>query len=940
MKILIYNELIPSKIKGFNKLFRYLEQGDFKSAEVKKVSENLYRARLDHSNRLLFSVYLYDNERYLLLLEHIQQHAYEKSRFLQRGVTIDEAKIPAIQAAEQLATEPLSYLNPDSKQFNILDKIISFDQAQESIYRLSAPLILIGSAGSGKTALTLEKMKETVGDILYLTRSPYLTQHARNLYYANGYQNSDQQIDFLCFEEYLETIQIPAGREITLHDFNHWFSRQHLQKELNDSYQVFEEIKGVLTGSAENHWLNREEYLSLGIKQSIFNQEQRTLLYDLFEKYLTFLDEKQLFDSNIISFEWLKKIEPRYDFIVIDEVQDLTTVQLQLVLKSLHKPLEFFLCGDSNQIVHPNFFSWSNLKSHFYQQQTSKRTESLLQILQTNYRNTPEVTRLANLILKIKQNRFGSIDRESNYLVESNSKREGQIHLLNQEHKLVQELNRKISHSTKFAVIVMHETQKNAARQQFGTPLVFSIQEAKGLEYDNIILYNFVSDDEMRFKEITRGVMVEDLQEALVYRRAKDKRDKSLEIYKFHINALYVAITRAVENLYWIEKKPKQALFKLLQLELNTKGFKLEQQRSSNEEWQQEASRLEQQGKQEQAQEIRQQILKQQVVPWEVLNSKKAQQLKESIKKQKNKKKMLTLFEYALLNQHQPYKNDLFNNDFSATRNEEKAFRSLINNHYTLFSFNNPQSALRQVEKYGIDHRDRYGMTPLMIASLLGNAALTEALIKQGANRELCNDAGLNSLQIALYQACRDKKYCLHKLSAIYPLLTPPHIDIQVENRMIRIGDHLMEFFLINLMMVMYYTHYAYKISYSRTNKSAFESGDFIELLEDFPETVLLPQRKKRAYISSILSKNERDNKGRYNRQLFMRTLRGHYMINSEMKLKIEGKWTPVYRWLQHSHIAFPNSDIPTGQAPDLSAQLARRIKNAQKILCPNSQAI
>ena len=90
-------------------------------------------------------------------------------------------------------------------------------------------------------------------------------------------------------------------------------------------------------------------------------------------------------------------------------------------------------------------------------------------------------------------------------------------------------------------------------------PLIFPIQEAKGLEYDNIILYNFTSAAEERFR-ITRGVSAEDmLAEGLRYARAREKGDKSLEIYKFQINALYVAVTRAVENLYLIEANPANA---------------------------------------------------------------------------------------------------------------------------------------------------------------------------------------------------------------------------------------------------------------------------------------------------------------------------------------------------------------------------------------------
>lgn len=915
MKILLYNELNSSKIPGFKKLSSYLQQGDFKSAEVKKIGDNLYRAKLDRSNRLLFSLYQQRDERYLLVLEYLPQHNYEKSRFLQRGVTIDEDKIPTITSVGDVEFAPLTYINPDQPQFNILDKIISFDQAQQEIYQLPAPLILIGSAGSGKTALTLEKMKETVGDILYLTRSPYLTRHARDLYYANQYQNGDQQIDFLSFEEYLETIEVPAGREVIQRDFIDWFSRQKVARSLNDPYQVFEEFKGVLTSSADSAWLVRADYLALGIKQSIFNQEEREALYTLFEKYLRFLDENGLFDTNIISYEWLQKVEPRYDFVVIDEVQDLTTVQLQLIIQSLHNPHDFFLCGDSNQIVHPNFFSWSTLKSHFYRQQSGESPVDLLQILHTNYRNTPEVTAIANRILQIKQSRFGSIDRESNYLVDSNSSKQGSVQLLTEEEKLVQELDRKISHSTQFAVIVMHEGDKASARQRFHTPLVFSIQEAKGLEYPNIILYNFISGEQKRFREITNGVSAENLSGDLAYRRAKDKRDKSLEIYKFHINALYVAITRAVENLFWIESEPRQRIFELLKMEIDQSGLTLEQQKSSHEEWQREAARLEQQGKQEQAEEIRQQILKQQTVPWEPMGRESADALLESILKQKNKKKNITLFEYAMLHQHQGYKNQLLNENFAPVRNKEKSIKQLIRNHYMVFDLKNPNGALRLCDKYGTDYRDRYNLTPLMIATLVGNSTLAASLIELGANRELTNNAGLNPLQIALYQTTIDERYRRQKLALIYPLLQSASVDIQVEGRMIRIDNHLMEFFMLNLMISLYYSLFGEKVGRMgllRAEKTGFESGDFVELVEQFPNSVLPERRKARSYISSILSKNECERDGHYNRKLFKRTMRGHYRLNPEMSIRVDGMWIPIYQLIQKGHIAFPEQIVPS----------------------------
>ena len=55
MHVLLYNQLHAKHIPHFPKMQGLLEAGDFRSADVKKIGENLYRARLDHSNRLLFS---------------------------------------------------------------------------------------------------------------------------------------------------------------------------------------------------------------------------------------------------------------------------------------------------------------------------------------------------------------------------------------------------------------------------------------------------------------------------------------------------------------------------------------------------------------------------------------------------------------------------------------------------------------------------------------------------------------------------------------------------------------------------------------------------------------------------------------------------------------------------------------------------------------------
>jgi hypothetical protein len=175
MKILEYVGLDTSSVKAqYKKVREAIERDDFRSADVKKLANlthgKFYRARLDYANRLLFCLVRHGDAVYALMLEVIASHAYDQSRFL-RGAEVDESKIPDIDAsAAAREAEPVRYVHPQRSEIHLLDKVISFDDAQEAVYRLPPPLIVVGSAGSGKTALTLEKMKHVEGEVLYAER--------------------------------------------------------------------------------------------------------------------------------------------------------------------------------------------------------------------------------------------------------------------------------------------------------------------------------------------------------------------------------------------------------------------------------------------------------------------------------------------------------------------------------------------------------------------------------------------------------------------------------------------------------------------------------------------------------------------------------------------------------------------------------------------------
>ena len=141
--------------------------------------------------------------------EYIHEHATEHSRFLARGVHVRRGAHPGGGSGERgRRNRPTSIRH--SIGFISWTRFLSFDDDQEAIYRQPPPLVIIGSAGSGKTALTLEKLKDARGDCLDATRSPFLAQNARDLYYANGFGHGGQEIVFLSFREYRRVSTSPG----------------------------------------------------------------------------------------------------------------------------------------------------------------------------------------------------------------------------------------------------------------------------------------------------------------------------------------------------------------------------------------------------------------------------------------------------------------------------------------------------------------------------------------------------------------------------------------------------------------------------------------------------------------------------------------------------------------------------------------------------------
>ncbi|WP_378956029.1 UvrD-helicase domain-containing protein [Pelosinus sp. sgz500959] len=299
--------------------------------------------------------------------------------------------------------------------------------------------------------------------------------------------------------------------------------------------------KKMQEGQFRSPLISKELYLSLEDDDCIFSKEERNQIYYIAEKYQAWLEKVNKFDENDLARRMLVmikegKIKPNYDYVMVDEVQDLSELQIYLLL-SLKRDNghfnDFFFSGDIHQMINPTYFSFSRLRMPFHYHHVEKE----LQLLEKNYRSQAHIVTLSNKMGELCKSYIGAKDNFSSIPLQN----PGNLPFwlmptADNERELFSTLQRK---DRKYAIIVVpNETEKKRIQEEMGTAeRVFTVQEIKGLEYDYVVCVNMLTPFLSEWQDIMAG------------------QGKKNAKYRYYFNIFYVALTRAKRNLCIYEEQ-------------------------------------------------------------------------------------------------------------------------------------------------------------------------------------------------------------------------------------------------------------------------------------------------------------------------------------------------------------------------------------------------
>ncbi|CAD8087088.1 unnamed protein product [Paramecium sonneborni] len=340
----------------------------------------------------------------------------------------------------------------------------------------------------------------------------------------------------------------------------------NLEEEISFCNFLWSQIYSIIKGSQFSHtypnrYLPEQVYLNYQQQQQI---DQQTLikvytyfmLYEKWKKSQGYFDQMDLVNYIIQKIKMHEYNGVSLHFLYVDEVQDFT--QATLYLFNLIAEQRIMLSGDTAQnIIKGVGFRFQDLKQQFFGMKDFQTFA-----LTINFRSHNEILQLANNVISIIEILY---PKTIDCLKKEQSPNSGTIPTI-------------ISSNDINSILFLMQGQ-NDGKIEFGCYqvvlaknlkeipeilkhlIILNIQECKGLEFDDVIIYNFFDDDQIPQNqwELLKYLIIEKVDEE---NKLKPKPNlQAIDLNKYTIlcselKYLYVAITRAKKRIFIFDKNP------------------------------------------------------------------------------------------------------------------------------------------------------------------------------------------------------------------------------------------------------------------------------------------------------------------------------------------------------------------------------------------------
>ena len=288
-------------------------------------------------------------------------------------------------------------------------------------------------------------------------------------------------------------------------------------------YEIHEFIRSTLKGQAidpaDPPPPPRQALLRMD-STPLDGQIDRGTLYDLAQHYQHALAMRGLSDDTDAARQLLAHVDslPKYDYVMVDEVQDYTLVQLLLLSRMCLRPEGLLFAGDVDQSLHSSDFTWQRVRQAVWEAWGGRPPDPVA--IDYNYRNPQPVTNLANTLLEIRSEELGMPDPTPALSNQALTPRPIRLVLpQDQLDALLVELASKIGSLGLIRKDETHDIFINGIKVERS----FTPSMVKGLEFNVVCLVNFNED----YRELA----------------AKTKNHSDIQRL-LQFNEVYVSVTR------------------------------------------------------------------------------------------------------------------------------------------------------------------------------------------------------------------------------------------------------------------------------------------------------------------------------------------------------------------------------------------------------------